>query len=79
MGDLTVNQLDLCMLIHLLTLEYEIKFADGTHRKVTVNIIAKNMFAQVDSKENQYLLRLQEITDQKTIKIVQFQYPNKEL
>jgi hypothetical protein len=46
------------------TREYEIEFTDGTNEKYQVNIIAENMFAQVDSKGNQYLL-LQEITDHK--------------
>jgi ribosomal protein L27 len=44
--------------------EYEVKFTDGTREKYQVNIIAENMFAQVDSKGNQFLL-LQEITDHK--------------
>ena len=35
---------------------------DGSWEKYQVNIIAENMFAQVDSKGNQYLL-LKEITD----------------
>jgi hypothetical protein len=46
------------------TREYEIEFTDGTTEKYQVNIIAENMFAQVDSEGNQYLL-LQEITDHK--------------
>jgi hypothetical protein len=44
------------------TREYEIKFTDGTHKKYQANIIAENMYAQVNSEGNQYLL-LQEITD----------------
>ena len=47
------------------TREYKVEFADGTRKKYQVNIIAKNMFAQVDSKENQYLL-LKEITDHRS-------------
>jgi hypothetical protein len=46
------------------TREYEIEFADGTHEKYQANTIAENMFAQVDSEGNQFLL-LQEITDHK--------------
>ena len=46
------------------TREYEIEFIDGTHEKYQANIIAENMFAQVDSEGNQFLL-LQEITDHK--------------
>jgi hypothetical protein len=46
------------------TREYEIKFKDGTHEKYQANVIAVNMFAQVDSEGNQFLL-LQEITDHK--------------
>jgi hypothetical protein len=46
------------------TREYEIEFTDGTNEKYQANIIAENMFAQVDSEGNQYLL-LQEITDHK--------------
>jgi hypothetical protein len=48
------------------TREYEIEFTDGTHEKYQANIIAKNMFGQVDSEGNQFLL-LQEITDHKRI------------
>jgi hypothetical protein len=46
------------------TREYEIEFTDGTHEKYQANVIAENMFAQVDSEGNQFLL-LQEITDHK--------------
>ena len=45
--------------------EYEIEFTDGTCEKYQVNIIAENMYAQVDSEGNQYLL-LQEITDHRS-------------
>jgi hypothetical protein len=44
--------------------EYEIEFADGTRDKYQANVIAENMFAQVDSEGNQFLL-LQEVTDHK--------------
>jgi hypothetical protein len=47
------------------TNEYEIEFTDGTREKYQVNIIAKNMLAQVDSEGNQHLL-LKEITDHKS-------------
>jgi hypothetical protein len=47
------------------TREYEVEFTDGTNEKYQASIIAKNMFAQVDSEGNQYLLLLQEIMDHK--------------
>jgi hypothetical protein len=47
------------------TREYEIEFTDGTREKYQANIIAENMYAQVDSEGNQYLL-LQEITDHRS-------------
>jgi hypothetical protein len=47
------------------TREYEIEFTDGTQEKYQANIIAENMFAQVDSEGNQHLL-LKEITDHKS-------------
>jgi Reverse transcriptase (RNA-dependent DNA polymerase) len=46
------------------TREYEVEFTDGTHEKYQANIIAENMYAQVDSEGNQYLM-LQEIMDHK--------------
>ena len=46
------------------TWEYEVESTDGSHEKYQVNIIAENMFAQVDSEGNQNLL-LKEITDHK--------------
>jgi hypothetical protein len=46
------------------TREYEIEFNDGTHEKYQANVIAENMFAQVENEGNQFLL-LQEITDHK--------------
>jgi hypothetical protein len=48
------------------TREYEIEFADGTRNKYQANVTAaeRNMFAQVDSEGNQFLL-LQEVTDHK--------------
>ena len=44
------------------TRAYEIEFADGTRDKVTANIIAENMYAQIDDQGNSYLL-LDEIED----------------
>jgi hypothetical protein len=35
------------------TREYEVEFTDGTYEKYQANIIAKDMFAQVDSESNQ--------------------------
>ena len=46
------------------TREYEVEFTDGSQEKYQANIIAENMFAQVDSEGNQYLL-LKEITNHK--------------
>jgi hypothetical protein len=46
------------------THEYEIEFTDGTNEKYQANVIAENMFAQINSEGNQYLL-LQEIMDHK--------------
>jgi hypothetical protein len=47
------------------TREYEIEFVDGTRDKYQANVIAENMFAQVDSEGNHQFLLLQEITDHK--------------
>ena len=44
------------------TREYEIEFTDGTREKYLANVIAENMYAQVDDEGHQYLL-LQEIMD----------------
>jgi hypothetical protein len=38
------------------TREYKIEFADGTRDKYQVNVIAENMFAQIDIEGNQFLL-----------------------
>ena len=43
---------------------HEVEFADGTRDKVTANIIAENMYAQIDDHGNQYAL-LSEIQDHK--------------
>ena len=47
------------------TREYEVEFTDGTHERYQANVIAENMYAQVDSEGNEYLL-LSEITDHKS-------------
>ena len=44
------------------TREYEVEFTDGAIERYQANIIAENMFAQVDDEGNQFLL-LKEITD----------------
>ena len=44
------------------THEYEVEFTDGTCKKYQANVIAQNMFAQVDDKGRQYAL-LKEIVD----------------
>jgi hypothetical protein len=44
------------------TREYDVEFTDGTREKYQANIIAENMFAQVDDEGYQYLI-LDEITD----------------
>jgi hypothetical protein len=44
------------------TREYEVEFTDGTNEEYQANVIAENMFAQIHSEGNQYLL-LQEIMD----------------
>ena len=44
------------------TREYVVEFTDGTEENYFANVIAENMFAQVDGEGRQYLL-MQEITD----------------
>jgi hypothetical protein len=56
------------------TQEYMIKFTDRTHEKYQANVLAKNMFTQVNSEGNQFLL-LQEITDHKKGTTVQSLFP----
>ena len=46
------------------TREYDIEFTDGAVKRYTVNVIAENMFAQVDEEGNLYLI-LREIVDHK--------------
>jgi hypothetical protein len=46
------------------TREYNIEFTDGTMEKYTANIIAENMYAQVDDEGNMFSI-LSEITDHK--------------
>ena len=59
------NQLVAYILTLFDTREYKIEFTDGTREKYQASIIAENMYAQVDSKDNQYLL-LHEITDHRS-------------
>jgi hypothetical protein len=47
------------------TREYEVEFTDGTHEKYQANVIAENMYAQVDDEGNEFLL-LDEITDHRS-------------
>jgi hypothetical protein len=47
------------------TREYDVEFMDGTVEKYQANLIAENIYAQVDEEGCQYLL-LQEITDHKS-------------
>jgi hypothetical protein len=47
------------------TREYEVEFTDGTHEKYQANVIAENMYAQVDDEGNEFLL-LKEITDHRS-------------
>ena len=44
------------------TREYVVEFTDGTEENYFANVIAENMFAQIDSEGRQFLL-LKEITD----------------
>jgi hypothetical protein len=46
------------------TRQYEVEFTDGTTEKYAANVIAKNMFAQVDDEGNMFQL-LDEIIDHK--------------
>ena len=46
------------------TREYDIEFTDGAIERYTVNVIAVNVFAQVNEEGNMYLI-LQEIVDHK--------------
>ena len=41
------------------------EFTDGTHEKYQANVIAENMYAQVDDEGNEFLL-LKEITDHRS-------------
>jgi hypothetical protein len=42
-----------------------VEFTNGTHERYQANVIAENMYAQVDNKGNKFLL-LKEITDHKS-------------
>jgi hypothetical protein len=44
------------------TREYVVEFTDGTEENYFANVIAENMFSQVDNEGRQYLL-MEEITD----------------
>ena len=44
------------------THEYKIEFTDGSHEKYTSNIIAENIFAQVDDEGHQFQI-IDKITD----------------
>jgi hypothetical protein len=46
------------------TREYEVKFTDGTIERYAANVIAENMYAQVDDEGNMFQL-LDEIMDHK--------------
>jgi ribosomal protein L31E len=47
------------------TREYEVEFTDGMHEKYQANVIAENMYAQVNDEGNEFLL-LDEITDHRS-------------
>ena len=47
------------------THEYEIEFTNGMHEKYQANVIAENMYAQVNDEGNEFLL-LDEIMDHKS-------------
>jgi hypothetical protein len=47
------------------TREYEVEFTNGMREKYQANVIAKNMFAQVDSEGHQYQI-LDEIVDHRS-------------
>jgi hypothetical protein len=44
---------------------YEVEYSDGQNASLSANIIAENMFAQVDDEGNRFQL-LSEITDHRT-------------
>jgi hypothetical protein len=43
---------------------YKVEFSDGTMDEFHANVIAENLFSQVDSKGRQYIL-MKEISDHK--------------
>ena len=47
------------------TRKYEVEFSDGTTAEYYANVIAENLFSQVDSEGHQYVL-LKEITDHRS-------------
>ena len=44
------------------TQEYEIEYDDGTNDRYFANVIAENLYSQIDSEGRQFLV-LEEITD----------------
>ena len=47
------------------TREYELEYDDGTHDRYFANVIAKNLYSQVDSEGHQFLV-LDEISDHRS-------------
>ena len=48
------------------TREYDIEFTDGAIERYTANVIAENMFAQVDEEGNMYMILQRSWTTRKT-------------
>ena len=44
------------------TIEYELEYDDGTHDRYFANVIADNLYSQIDSEGQQFLV-LEEISD----------------
>jgi hypothetical protein len=62
---LVVNLLGMLMLtLFLDTREYEVEFTNGNIEQYAMNVVANNMYAQVDDKGNMFQL-LDEIMDHK--------------
>ena len=57
-----VALLDVLLLTPCLTPTNEVKFTDGSREKYQANLIANNMYAQVDDDGNQFQI-LEEIVD----------------
>ena len=47
------------------TREYELEYDDGTHDRYFANVIAENLYSQVDSEGHQFLV-LDEISDHRS-------------